>query len=501
MRSKEDLFRLIQAMSKSEKRYFTLDAQKTGKKGSKYLDLFKAINAMEEYDEAKLKKKFPKNLSTDKAYLYESIMKSLRDFNGAKSISVRVKELITDARFLRERGLYIQSEGRLKEAKDLAKSIDDQIALLEINREAREIAWITKRDYEKRIKELMEEKEISLQAVLDFFEYSDISSKLGIALKKNFFTSKPELVKELSERVSTNLATESPRAKRKHLVTQAISHRIIGNADEYVEHFSKIVDLWDSHPSFKNEEYFKYVNDVSNLLASQGEVLNFDSFPELINRMEQTNTSNLHLQAFIFQKVYLYRLLYLINTGQKHDFEKLEEGIKSGLDIYRINIASRIALMFNTAILLFMNERYQECSRWCKDIIKQSKNISRKDAQDAAYLLNLVATFEFMEIEDFEKEFRNTDRYFNTKDKVVDYELIKTTLELFKKIVNAPLLEVKQRYSNLKVFINSHHENNTNFIPMGIDELILRWVESKLTNKTVIQLCSEFKDEKLSSIK
>ena len=51
MRGKQDLFDLIQTMSRSEKRYFTLDAQKSGRDEARYWQLFRAINRMREYDE------------------------------------------------------------------------------------------------------------------------------------------------------------------------------------------------------------------------------------------------------------------------------------------------------------------------------------------------------------------------------------------------------------------------------------------------------------------
>ena len=94
MRGKDDLFHLIKAMSKSEKRYFTLDAKKSGKEGAKYLSLFQMINGMDEYNEAKLKTKIKKNLSSDKGYLYEAILRSMRDYRSAKSRAAQIKERI-----------------------------------------------------------------------------------------------------------------------------------------------------------------------------------------------------------------------------------------------------------------------------------------------------------------------------------------------------------------------------------------------------------------------
>ena len=127
MKKRDDLFHLIKAMSKSEKRYFTLDAKKSSSKGSKYLVLFQAVNDMELYDEAKLKKKFGKNLRYDKSYLYEAIMRSMRDYRSANSYAARIKEMILDAQYLYERGLYEQCGERLEEARNLANDLDDQI--------------------------------------------------------------------------------------------------------------------------------------------------------------------------------------------------------------------------------------------------------------------------------------------------------------------------------------------------------------------------------------
>lgn len=500
MRSKEDLFKLIQSMSKSEKRYFTLDAQKSSSKGSKYLELFKAINGMETYDESILKEKFPKNLSTDKAYLYEAIMRSMRDFNSSKSISARIKEMIQDAKYLYERGLYDQCEHRLQDARVLAEDIDDQLALLEINREERSLAWISRSDYDKKIEELISEKDSVLTAIFDFFKYADISSELMLVFKKGATNGRKEALQSIFKHMDQELLSKSPRTMRKYYMSLGIFHRMNGNAQECIQNFSKVVDLWEAHPNLKSEEYFKYVSDVSNLLNIQGSMANFDQFPDLISRLEHIENVNFHLQGFIFQRVSLYKLMHLINTGKDHDIETLEKEIENGLNTYIINIASRIALMFNTAMLLFIDERYASCCKWCKDIIKKAKNVNRKDVQDAAYLLSLLASVEYLEVEDVEKEIRNTERYFQSFTSLPDYQSIKDILDLVKKIVNAPILERKSRFNELITFIKSHHAKNTNFIPLGLDELVLRWGESKIKNLPVIKIIASIKEDKLYQV-
>jgi len=102
MTGNDDLFQLIQSMSKSEKRYFKLDAQKSTSKGgkNKYVQLFDAINSMEVYDKVKLKNKpFVKHLSVEKGELYRKILRSMRSFRSDKSTYAQIKEMILDANY------------------------------------------------------------------------------------------------------------------------------------------------------------------------------------------------------------------------------------------------------------------------------------------------------------------------------------------------------------------------------------------------------------------
>ena len=134
MRGKEDLFQLVKAMSRSEKRYFTIDAQKAGKKSARYLQLFKALSDMDTYDEDALKKG-SKNFSADKGYLYDAILRTMRDYRSPKSKAAQIKEKILDSKYLFERGLYEQCNSRLEEARLLASELGDELLVLEVIRE------------------------------------------------------------------------------------------------------------------------------------------------------------------------------------------------------------------------------------------------------------------------------------------------------------------------------------------------------------------------------
>ena len=137
-KGREDLFHLIQSMSKSEKRYFKMESKKAGNKTSNHVKLFDAINNLEEYDEEVLKKKlrkekFIQHLSAEKRYLYQAVLRSIRNFRGDQSIFAQIKTMVVDANYLLERALYDQAENILDKAQKLAEKIDDTVSLLEIN--------------------------------------------------------------------------------------------------------------------------------------------------------------------------------------------------------------------------------------------------------------------------------------------------------------------------------------------------------------------------------
>ena len=129
---------------------------------------------MEVYEDAKLKKKFGKNLRYDKSYLYEAIMRSMRDYRSANSYAARIKEMILDAQYLYERGLYEQCGERLDEAKSLAVVLDDQLSLLEINKSERLLFRQVKgKHYEKNITSLIEQQATFIEAFREELRYED----------------------------------------------------------------------------------------------------------------------------------------------------------------------------------------------------------------------------------------------------------------------------------------------------------------------------------------
>ena len=125
-RQKDDLFQLVKSLGKGEKRNFKLYIQRnTANTELKVIQLFDALDKMDEYDEVLLLRKNPEitklQLSNLKASLYRHILTSLRLLKFDDNVEMQLHEQIDYARILYNKGLYLQSLKVLDRMKQVAK--------------------------------------------------------------------------------------------------------------------------------------------------------------------------------------------------------------------------------------------------------------------------------------------------------------------------------------------------------------------------------------------
>ena len=125
-RSTDALFQLIKSLQKSEKRNLKLFVNRnSGSESLKSIQLFDALDKMQEYDEALLLKKVPSvsklQLSNTKALLYRQILSSLRVLKDDRNVDLQLHEMLDHARILYNKGLYHQTLKVLEKIKDLAR--------------------------------------------------------------------------------------------------------------------------------------------------------------------------------------------------------------------------------------------------------------------------------------------------------------------------------------------------------------------------------------------
>ncbi len=121
-----DLFDLIKSLSKSEKRYFKMQASLNSRDGSnKYVGLFDLIDAQRQYDEPDVRIAFAKkfserHFSETKYYLYRAILRALHNYHAEGSVDVQIAMSLHQAMILFQRNLVRQSEKIVVRAREQA---------------------------------------------------------------------------------------------------------------------------------------------------------------------------------------------------------------------------------------------------------------------------------------------------------------------------------------------------------------------------------------------
>jgi hypothetical protein len=107
----DTLFQLIHSLEKSEKRHFKLYIKRSSaKEDLKIVQLFDALDKLQDYDEKVLLKKLPgtekKQLHNLKTHLYKQILASLRLLKSTDSIDLQLNEQFDYAHILYKKGAY-----------------------------------------------------------------------------------------------------------------------------------------------------------------------------------------------------------------------------------------------------------------------------------------------------------------------------------------------------------------------------------------------------------
>lgn len=475
-----------------------MDAQKSGNKGSaNYLKLFDALNSMSDYEESRLFKKLKgepllDRLSTEKSYLYNAILKSMRNYWSEKSVYSRVKDMILSAHYLLNRGLYEQCERILIKAKTLAKEYEQSSSILEINKLERTVYLnLRKRNLESRLKKIIEEKNQALESLEKETKFSDYKNLMFYETIKNRRLEDPEKIKFLKEKFPLEIEElESENSKFIHSTyefyqSRVYYFRLLGKFDRAFESQKKIIDWWEVNKKFKKEYFPKYIGDLMNFIGISYENDEISHVPIILDKIELESPKSFHEERLVFETLALTKLLFFLNENRFLEAKAFVEKIEPGFKKYYIKQTLRHPIIGNIAILFFILDDHQTCIKWIDQIIEHKKGGQKQAIQRYIRVLKTICFLELDMIDEFDNSCRSTNRYIenthNNKSQVLEYHIISK----LKKIAAAPIEQLKNEYSGFKEFILTKRKDPNNKNLFGLDEYFY-WINSKIDNTTIL---------------
>lgn len=491
------LFQLVQSLEKSEKRHFKLYIKRSSSNENlKIIQLFDALDKMEEYDEKVLLKKLSPvtkpQLANLKAHLYKQLLASLRLLKTTVNIDLQLSELLDNARVLYYKGLKLQSFKMLERAKDLAKTNHKYNFLAQVISLEKKIETlhITRSSLEKTEQLANEAAEISVH-IDNVIKLSNLALLLYRWYVQNGHARNKEDEKGVRS-FFKNMLPPNPEKitdfyERLYLYQSYCWYAFIRQDFlMYYRYSKRWVDLFYEEPAMVTVETGHYIKGMHTLLNALFNLRSFQMFQVVLKRFEKfaaTPSSNTHDNFRVHTFIYINaaKLNWHLMTGTFAAGLALVPKIQAGLDQYASYIDLHRILVFNYKIseLYFGNGDYATCIDYLQKIINEHGNL-RIDLQCYARLLHLMAHYELGNDSIIESLTRSVYRFMA---KMKNLSIVEE--EIFKFIRSTFNLSIKKLKPELENFLyNIKHLEGSRFETRAFSYLdVISWVESKVYEK------------------
>jgi len=498
----DSLFQLIHSLQKSEKRNFKLYIRRSSaKEDLKIIQLFDAIDKLNEYDERTLLKKLPDITKTQLAnlrtHLYKEVLASLRLIKTTDSIDMQLHEQLDYARILYNRGLYLQSLKILDKVKELSQtyfqdSLLGQAISLEKKIETLHITRSMKDRPERLTEEALEvnerRKNITYLSNLALQMYSWYV-KFGHARNEE---EEKKVKKYFIQNLPSNARTLTGFYERLYLYQSSCWYAFIcQDFLKYYRYAQKWIDLFDEHPVMITVETGHYIKGMHNVLNAHFDLRNYKGFAEALRHFEEfaaTPVANYHenfkVQTFIY--------LYTAKINQHFMHGTFKEGltllpyIKDKLREYELYFDNHRVLVFNykIATLYFGSGDYATSIDYLQKIINDNVDL-RYDIQCYARLLHLLAHYEMGNFDIMDSLIKSVYRFMKKMETITTIEeeifkFLRTSFNLSRRELKP---ELEKLLNKIKQFEKSRFETRS---LAYLD--IISWLESKVNEKPMSEI-------------
>lgn len=504
-RAADSLFQLIHSLQKGEKRSFKLYVKRnSSNEDLKMIQLFDAVDRLQEYDESVLLKKLPsvkkQQLSNLKAHLYKQILTSLRLLRNDENVDIQLHESLDFAKILYNKGLYLQSLKLLERAKELARLYHQDSFLIQIISMEKKIEslYIT-RSLQNRADTLVAEagevaenrrritalSNLTLQLYSWYIHYGHARNEKDEEGVKGFF----------QQHFPTDVHWNSSFYESLYLCQSYCWYAFIRQDFLlYYKYTQKWVDLFHQYPHMLAIETGHYIKGLHNLLNALFDLRHFQKFKTVLQEFEAFSRSdtanandNNHIQTFVYLNT--ARINYHFMVGTFKQGLSLVPFIEEKLNGYALYLDHHRVLVFyyKIASLYFGSGDFETCIDYVQKIINWKVNL-RNDLQCYARLLHLMAHYELGNYTLIEYLARSVYRYMARLENltVVEEEMFR----FLRNRIHPGSRGLQQEFMALLERIKGLEKNRFETRAFAYLDII-SWLESKVYHQSMAQVIQE----------
>lgn len=508
---KDQLFLLINSLSKAEKRNFRLYATRIQSgKDAKFVQLFDVLDKLDDYDEVAILKRLPDvrkhHLANLKRHLYRQILTSLRLIHIQKNIDIQIREQIDFARILYGKGMYMQSLRILDRIKQIAIDHHQDLLHLEILEfqkliEARHVT--RSRSVEHKMDELLGESETRCTVTY----YSNLLSNLNIKIHGWYIdrghahtAAEKEEISNFLERhypdhlhVSTRKETffERVNLNQIYLWFHYINldfKRAEEQAKQWVNQFFRNTQMQEKDPDL----YMRGLYYLLAFLFINRDIREHQYYlKQFVHYVEDAdvylNTNSKMIASFYLN---LSRVNQLFLMGDYQAADQLIPEIEEEIERYQLHADRYRVLLFyyKFAWIKFAIGAFDEAQDYLNEIVLVKSDVLREELYYYAKLLQLLCFYEKKEYDVMAYHLTSLRRSIGRsrdKDKV-----LRITTGFLKKISETPEAEVQSLFEEFEQEILKQSQSAGNKKSLIYLNTPL-WVKSQIKGCTIAEICEK----------
>ena len=491
------LFELIHRLTKSEKRHFKLYANRNSPEKEPFIvKLFDILDKQKEADEELVLKRFPQlkgnTLSNHRANLYEQLLSSLRLLHN-NDPKIRIKELITYAEVLHNKGLYKQSLAQLSKAKQLAIKKHKDILRLEVVELEKmiETRYVTGSSPD-RANELTKESQRLRKQFYSSGSWSDLALQLYDYYLKFGHVKSEKQQEEVDDYFQKNAPEKGNQLGADTIFfyqSYVWYYHIVQNFTLCFKYSKKWIEFLLENEIMVQEEPEMFIRGYHNILSSlffcddaKRFRKEFGELEEFVNERENSFNKSQFIQSFIYLetgRLNLYVLEGRFTEGAVYckSFEEKLAEFEPQLDIHH-----KMTFQYKMAVLKFGSEDYHGSLRHLNVIINNPAVPLKEDIQSYARFLALIVHYELGNDDLIYFQIKSTYRFMlKLKDfqkvHAAIFKFLKKSIYMDRKILIPYFKDLKEEL--LKVIEDKYERRPMLYLD------VISWLESKIQDVPV----------------
>ncbi len=510
------LHELINSLSGSEKRYFSIfvSKQSSNKSGkvNKYIQLFNIIDKQAIYDEEVIKATIYPNqilgsrkFSELKHYLYELILKSLQAYDEKTSVDFKLKSMLNNVRVLVKRSLYDHCDDILAKTKKLAYQYDQFLIVLEVLKWKKQIAYSQSNIsfLNKELDNINEEEHQLIEKITQHRDYQTLFFQFLISLKRDAIARNDERLEEL-ELLIRNASldiSEFPEFYEAQVLfyrIHGIYHSSTRSYTDYYSTNSALIDLMEAQSNFLKEDPSVYISVITNQIFSCGMLRKYEEVNQNLIKLRNIQPITNDDKYKIFLHYYLNKMVLCTENGSfTEGVQLIEEREQESKQFPKTKSLFGMNYCLVYSYLYFGAEHYDEALEWLNQLLDYSDNLQRQDLQSVARILQIIIHYELGNSLYLESLLRSTYRYLRRRNRLYAFE--QRIIKFIKKSRNIVTRRaLKDEFIKLRadfvIMLNNPKEGS---ILRYFD--FISWLDSKIEEETFAKtLQNKYKTEVLN---